>query len=159
MRISLFTSRKMARSQSAFTLAEVMMGVFVMAIMFVGLYLGFSQGFAIIQVARENLRATQILQEKMETIRLFTWDDLAAAANPYSFTAPFYPVATNGNFGITYTGTRTITDPPVTESYSNDMKLVTVQLSWTSGKVQRQREMKTLVSRYGLHNYIFFGYQ
>jgi prepilin-type N-terminal cleavage/methylation domain-containing protein len=159
MRLNELAGRKGVVSRSGFTLAEVMIGVFVMAIMFVGLYLGFSQGFGIIQVTRENLRATQILQEKMETIRLFTWDDLAGAANPYAFTAPFYPLGGTGSQGVIYTGTRTISSAPVSESYSNDMKLVTVQLTWTSGKVQRQREMKTLVSRYGLHNYIFFGAQ
>ena len=72
MRIVVWGSHKAAAGSSAFTLVEVIVAVSVMAIMIVGFYLGFSQGFAVIQVTRENLRAAQILEEKMETIRLFT---------------------------------------------------------------------------------------
>ena len=140
-------------------LVEVIVAVGLGALMFVGLYLGFTQGFAVIQLARENLRATQILQEKTETIRLFHWDQLNAAANPYSFTNWYSPNANLSKQGIAYSGTRTITNAPLGESYSNDVKLVTFQLTWTSGNVQRKREMRTLVSHYGMRNSIFFGAQ
>ena len=144
---------------AAFTLVEVMIGVVILAVGFASLYLGFSHGFAILQVTRENLRATQILQEKMETIRLFDWTQItnAAANPPYQFSENFYPLTTTGSQGITYSGTRTVTNAPVSEISSPDMKLVIVQLKWASGKIERQREMKTLVSHYGLHNYIFWG--
>ncbi len=144
---------------SAFTLVEVMMGVAILSVGFASLYLGFSHGFAIIQVTRENLRATQILQEKMETIRLFSWNQItdAAARGPYTFSENFYPLAGSGNQGISYSGTRIITNAPISERYSNDLMMVIVQLKWISGKVERQREMKTLVSHYGLQNYIFWG--
>ena len=139
---------------SAFTLVEVMVAVWLGAIMFVGLYLGFSQGFAVIQLTRENLRATQILQEKAETIRLFNWDDLNAATNPYLFTNWYSPNVNLNKRGLAYSGTRIISNAPLSESYSNDVRLVTFQLTWSSGKVQRNREFSTLVSRYGLHDYI-----
>src|SRR5438477_9872827 len=145
---------KAASVRSAFTLVELMVALPMAAILFIGLYLGFSQGFAVIQLARENLRATQILQEKTELIRLFHWDALSAAPNPYAFTNWYYPTAKGDKQGIAYIGTRIISDPPVSENYSNEMKLVTFQLTWTSGKVKRQREMSTLVSQYGLHNYV-----
>jgi len=130
-----------------------MVGVMVMGILFVGLYLGFTQGFAIIQVARENLRGAQILQEKTETTRLLDWSRVANGS--CTFSNYFYPLAaTNASKGILFSGTRTISDAPLSESYSSDVKLVSLQLTWTSGKVQRQRTMTTLVSQYGLHNYI-----
>ena len=145
------------RKQSAFTLAEVMMGVAVMAVMFVSLYLGFTQGFGIIQLARENLRATQVLQEKMETVRLYTWDQITTAGFiPATFTAPFYATGSGTNQGIIYNGTVAISNPTNwTESYVGDMKQIDVQLSWTSGNVLRVRKMSTLISKYGLHNYIY----
>ena len=145
------------RSETGFTLAEVMMGVAVMAVMFVSLYLGFTQGFGVVQVARENLRATQILQEKMETIRLYTWDQINTAGFiPTSFTAPFYAAGTQSTGGLTYNGTVSISNPTnMTESYVADMKQIDVQVNWTSGNIQRQRTMRTLISRYGLHNYIY----
>jgi len=144
-------------ARRAFTLVEVMVGMMILAVGIASLYLGLSQGFAVIQTARENLRATQILQEKMETIRLFDWNQITTGPSRTNFTASFYPLATSGSQGIAYTGTRIITNAPVTESYSNDLRLIIFQLTWTSGDVQRQREMRTLVSQYGLHNYVFWG--
>ncbi len=139
---------------------EVMVAVVIIGVEFVTLYLGMTQGFGIVQVARENLRATQILQEKMETIRLYTWDQITTAGFiPPTFTEPFYPGAgSQTNQGVSYQGTMTIGDVPAplsAASYASDLKLVVVQVNWTSGKVQRQREMRTLVSHYGLHNYIY----
>src|SRR5215813_3207010 len=60
----------------AYTLPEVMLSVFVLAIMLIALYGGFSAGFAVVQLARENLRATQIMVQKMETVRLLKWSQL-----------------------------------------------------------------------------------
>lgn len=142
--------------QGGFTLAEVMIAVAVMAVMFISLYLGFTQGFAIIQLARENLRATQVLQEKMETVRLYTWDQITTPNFiPATFTAPFYAAGTQSTGGLIYNGTVAISNPAMVESYAGDMKQVDVQLTWTSGNVLRTRAMRTLVSRYGLHNYIY----
>ena len=147
--------RKMRRA--AYTLAEVMIGVAILSSGLASLCLGFSQGFAVIQVARENLRATQILQEKMETIRLFTWNQVTNAASVTNFTAKYCPTAPEGSQGISYTGTRFITRAPISEAYADDLRMVTIELAWMSGTVQRQRTMKTFVAQHGLHNYIYDG--
>src|SRR5216117_2837899 len=77
--------------QSAFTLVEVMVGVGVMGIMMVSLYAGFAFGFSQIRLARENVRATQVLEERMEVIRLVNWNDVITSDYvPTKFTAPFY---------------------------------------------------------------------
>src|SRR5215472_8409726 len=47
---------------AAFTLIEVMTGTVVTTIMLVSLYVGFTFGFREMQLAREEARATQILQ-------------------------------------------------------------------------------------------------
>jgi prepilin-type N-terminal cleavage/methylation domain-containing protein len=141
----------------AFTLVEVMVALSVGAIMFVGLYAGFSTGFAVIQVARENLRAVQILQEKMETIRLYNWNQVTNVGFiPTNFVETFYSVGTNVSSGILYTGAISIGRAPMDhENYAHDLRMVSVHLTWESGKVLRKREMHTLVSRYGLQNYIY----
>ncbi|MEW6155975.1 MAG: prepilin-type N-terminal cleavage/methylation domain-containing protein [Verrucomicrobiota bacterium] len=144
------------RSQLAFSMIEILVAVSIGGIMFVSLYSGLSSGFAIVQLARENLRATQILQEKMETIRLYRWDQINTAGFvPTNFTDVFYSSSTQAASGLTYTGTVTIVNAPMTESYSNDVRMVTVELRWVSAKVLRKRDMSTLVSRYGLQNYIY----
>ena len=137
-------------------MVEILVAVVVLAIMFVSLYSGFSAGFAVIQLARENLRATQILQEKMETIRLYTWDQINTAGFvPTNFVEQFYSVGTNATAGVAYTGIVSIANAPITESYSNELKTVRIRLQWLSAKVVRTREMETLVTRNGLQNYIY----
>ena len=143
------------RRETGATLVDVLFGAAIVGVMVVGLYLGFSQGFAVVQLARENLRATQILQEKMETVRLYTWDQVKTDGFiPSTFTAPFYAIGDQTE-GLTYNGRMTIADAPVAESYAADLRLVTVEVTWTSGTVTRRRDMTTLISRYGLHNYIY----
>jgi prepilin-type N-terminal cleavage/methylation domain-containing protein len=143
------------RGSMAFTLIEVMVAVAISGIVFVGLYSGISSGFAIVELARENLRAGQILQEKMETIRLYTWSQITTDGFvPTNFTEFFF-TSTQSASGLTYTGTVNIVAAPISESYSNDIKSVTVQVKWTSAGVLRSRDMVTFVSRYGLQNYIY----
>ena len=151
------TIRQRTSERGAYTIPEVMMGVAVMAVMFVTLYLGFTQGFGIVQLARENLRATQILQEKMETVRLYTWEQITTPGFiPGTFTAPFYATGTQSTSGLIYNGTVAINNPTnMTESYVGDLKQVDVVVSWNSGNIQRNRAMRTLISKYGLHNYIY----
>jgi len=86
-----------------------------------------------VRLARENLRATQVIQEKFETIRLYTWDQINDPNFvPASFTASFY----NGN-GQTnqaaYNGTVKITKAGIADAYADDLRLVTIQVNWTSG--------------------------
>src|SRR5438270_11488414 len=113
----------------AFTLVEVMIAVTILAVAFASLCVGFCQGFAIIKGARENLRATQILQERMETIRLYTWDQLCAKGFvPDTFTCPYDAARTVTNSGLLYNSQITISPTPMTESYAAHHKLVTVNL-------------------------------
>src|SRR5437773_9944055 len=93
--------------RSAFTLAEVMVGISIMSIMFLTLYLGFTQGFGVVQGSGENLRATQILHQQAEVIRLYTCDQIDPAAGwiPPTTTWAFDPLGGTAHEGITNTGT------------------------------------------------------
>ena len=157
MNIFILPSLNSNLRQSAFTLAEVMVGISIMSFLFLTLYLGFTQGFGVVQGSRENLRATQILQQQAEVIRLYTWEQIDPASGwiPPTTSWTFYPLGGSGNQGITYTSTVTVANAPMTESYAADNKLVTFALTWKSGNIQRQRQISTLVSKYGLHNYIY----
>ena len=59
-----------------YTVAEAMIGVCVLGLMLIALLAGMSSGFTFTQLAREDLRAPQILLEKMELIRLYSWDQI-----------------------------------------------------------------------------------
>src|SRR6185503_14563098 len=92
------------RTRSGFTLAEVMVGIVFMTMSFSALYVAFSSGFQFVQLCRENQRAGQILTEKLETIRLYTWDQVNTSGFvPTNFTATFYPPSQT-NSGLVYAG-------------------------------------------------------
>lgn len=151
------------RAERAFSMIEILMGAAILGLMMVSLYGGMSSGFAVTQLARENLRGTQIMLERMEGIRLYNWNQLVYSNMiPTSFTSYYYPLATNGEAkGVPYSGTLTITKPALSPaaSYTNDMRLVTVSITWTNGygpnKVLRNRQMQTYVGRMGMQNYIY----
>jgi prepilin-type N-terminal cleavage/methylation domain-containing protein len=167
-----YTTRRLA---GAFTLVEVVVCIAIISLALVSLYGGISSGFSVINVARENLRGNQVLVEKLETIRLYNWDQINSNGFiPATFTAPFFPsvmtniVGTNSdgspkyasytnNYGggLTYYGTVRITNAPFTTPYSTNLKMVTVSLTWTNGNIPRQRKMQTLISANGLQDYIF----
>jgi uncharacterized protein (TIGR02598 family) len=141
------------------TLVEVLIAVVAIGIVMVTLYVAITQGFGVIQVARENLRAIQILQEKMETMRVYNWNQIQAkqAISPENFTEPFYAVGNNDNGGFTYSGRVWVAQafPVSTTAYADDLRMVVVEVTWNSGAIQRRREMRTLVSRAGLHSYVY----
>ena len=141
----------------AFTLVEIMVGMAVMGIAFMSLYAGLSSGVQVIRVARENLRATQILVEKTETIRLCTWDQVTNGVTlPATFVATYYP--TGAVQGITYYGKTIVTNVDWADpqpNYSGDIRLIILQVNWTNFDIPRTREMRTYVTRNGMQNYIF----
>ena len=164
MRLKLAVQPRSRGSRLAYTVIEAVMAMGVAAVIFAALFAGFFSGFAIIQVNRENLRAGQILLEKTEMIRLYNWNQInnGWCGNPYtssnssvpaSFIARYYESAGNG--GLYYTGTVSIVSAPLSETYSSDVRQVTVRLNWTSSRVPHTRSMTTYVSRYGLQNYIY----
>src|SRR6266540_1685269 len=140
-------SRTKIHRSAAFSFVETLVAAAICGIMFLTLYAGLSSGFAVLQLSRENLRGTQILQEKLETIRLYNWDQLTNVSFiPANFVDTFYPgTGTQSTSGITYTGRVTIAAAPISESYSNDLRLITVEVQWVSAKVLRKRDMSTFV--------------
>src|SRR5216117_4135111 len=126
------TNRAAVRHQ-AFTLIEVMLAVVIVGVEFVSLYVAISQGFAVVQSARENLRATQIMQEQVEIIRVLDWAKITTTPSPWNFNASFYPASGTNNPGVTYSGKIAVTDAPAPSAYSADMRLIVISLSWTNG--------------------------
>ena len=152
-------SRKSNGSQ-AFCLAETLVGMGMVGVVFTALYSGMTAGFFTLQSAREEVRATQIMQDKLEMVRLYSWDKITQPGFiPASSTISFTPITLasllgGSSTGATYQCSLSISNAPLTESYSTNMRLVTVKLAWQTGNVPRQRSMTTLVTKNGLQNYI-----
>jgi Tfp pilus assembly protein PilV len=140
---------------SGFTLIDVLFSMMVIGGLVLSLYAAITWAFSVVRIARENLRATQVMAEKMETIRLYNWDQVTSNGFiPPTFHVAYYP-AGSGSTGIIYNGTMTITNCPLTNTYQVDMRKVTVTINWKSGNLARTRTWDTYVSRYGLQNYIY----
>jgi prepilin-type N-terminal cleavage/methylation domain-containing protein len=146
------------RISAAFTLVEVLVAVLILATISLAYYGALSSGFSVVQSTREDLRATQILMQKIEAIRLCTWYQLTN----FSFREPYDPTATNISTGAMYYGTVTkgaATSIPNSSAYQPRMCLMTVSLSWTNFNTPRPqshtRQMQTEVARYGMQNYIW----
>ena len=145
----------------AFTLLEVLVGMSIIMVVFVTIFGGMTMGLSITQLSRENLRATQIMLDKMEGVRLYNWSQVNDTNFLKSgFTNWFYEtnniglVTAQGN-GVQYTGSVSVAAWPFSASYSNNMRIVTVTVGWTSGNVVRTRSMSTFVSQNGMQNYVF----
>ena len=153
------TTRRKVR-QAGVTLVETMVGMGVFGIGTFSLYAGISLGFSIVNHTREELRATQIMVEKMETIRLYSWDQINTTNFiPTTFTEHYYPAGvgqTNGwSSGVVYTGSVTFAASPSTPSYSTNLLKVTIGLNWATDETPRSKTLSTYVSRDGLQKYIY----
>lgn len=170
MRVGMNTGQGPAARRHAFTLVEASVALLILGVMLLALYAGLTWCTASVRIARENLRATQIMVEKMEVIRLLTWDQLNSTnVLPTRFTAPYAATSVssknntnNQNFTVTnsggflYYGTIKIVPPLETQllaGYTNDMRVVSVEINWTNRSQPHARKIKSYVSRYGIQNY------
>ncbi len=167
MILRLSVSRVARRAQRAFTLVEVMVAMAIIGIAFTALYAGITMGTTTIAQARESLRANQILTDRIEECRLYSWDYLTNSSNiPTNFVEPFYPTNSNlavsdvvvGTNGIgstfSYYGTMSIGAVSLTNNYADGLRLITVTLVWTNGSVQRTRTISTYVARNGMQTFV-----
>jgi hypothetical protein len=114
-----------------------------------------------VQWAREGARATQLMEEKLDTLRLYSWDQLNTPGFiSTNFVATFSTLengsAAPGQYnGPIYTGLVTIGSAPLTEAYGSQMRLVTVNLQWSSGNRPRHTQMSTFVAQYGMQSFVY----
>lgn len=146
-----------AGTASGFTLVETIMAVGIFAIVVGALYSCFGLGFSIVRSAREDLQATQILLGRIERVRLCTWSQVTDPNyNPQSMTRYFDEKNKRTPCTIKYSAV-TPAVGTVPDEYRNDMKLVTVELTWSSGNMQHKRSMQTYVGHQGMNSYVITG--
>jgi hypothetical protein len=176
-------SRTTGRLAAAYTIVEVCVGISLVALIVGALYSGMTYTVRVSDATRENIRATQIMVEKLEALRLYTWDQIGSpfdpddaedwldpfdAEDPHTpgddaepfvlpptFVARFTPGSTNSS-DLIYYGTLSLTNAPVTEDYGAHLLLARVSLTWTNRttRVVRSREMRTFFAKYGMQNNI-----
>jgi len=145
------------KTQSGMTLVDVVMAVAVLGVMASGIFGSFRYGFFTLQLVRENQRATQIILEKVETIRLYNWEQIQPTNNfiPATFTDVYDPQAASSAQGTTYTGTVTVANCPLSSSYAANLRLLTITLQWATRDIPHTRSVTTYIAKDGIQNYVY----
>jgi len=154
--------RTVGRARAGHSLPETVIAVALVGVMFTSLYAGFGSGFAILRAARENMRATEILNQQTERLRLLNWSQVLDADHflPSPFFEPLNPQNPSASAdGAVFLGTieaSTPTDWPA--AYQDRGRLITITLTWTnlgsSKPIVNRRQVQTCVARYGMQNYV-----
>lgn len=148
------------RSESASTLIEVIFATVIIAVAGAGVIGSINYGLFIMQLARENARATQIMLEKLESVRLYNWSEVTSNGYvPLNFTDYYDPDGGVNAHGAVYTGTLSVSNATFsgsTPSYSTNLRQFTVTVSWsTGGRVNHNRSLSTYVAKDGVQNYVY----
>ena len=140
------------------TLVDVVMSVALIAILAGGMAGSLTYGFHTMGRVRENQRATQVMLETIETIRLYTWDQVNSNGFiPPTFTGVYDPQAPVGAQGITYYGTISTGTANVgtNAGVNNKLMLMNVTLNWTNRGIAHRRTASTLIGQDGIQNYVY----
>ena len=142
----------------AFTLVEAVVATLVAAIAVPAFYACIGTGFAMAKASREDLRATQVILQRMEAIRLSAYNALQNPTSyPTNVTDYYTPSGkANGTGGTAYTVSYNWAPGPATlpPSYRSNMVLVTVNATWKTGNIVQTRSNQTYVARYGIQRYV-----
>lgn len=132
-----------------------MVGFLILGVTVAALCGGFSFGFNTIKLSQEEVRADQILVQKLESLRVYDWTNVIKPGFiATNFTA--YYSQSNAVRGVTYNGIMRVSPfvPSATlESYTNTLRQVSASVSWFSEGMNHTRTMMTLVSTNGIATY------
>jgi Tfp pilus assembly protein PilV len=150
----------LSRKISGMSLMEVVMATGIIAITGGGVISSVNYGLCVMRIARENQRATQVMLEKLEAIRLYNWTQVTNDNFiPDTFTAPYDPTANGSAQGTTYYGTMSVTAPTfigTAPNYAASLRQFNVSLSWTNlGGIRHTRSLSTYVAQNGVQNYVY----
>lgn len=139
-------ARVRARFRAGFTLIETSIAAMILGLVLVSVLAITSQCYRYLADIRLTARSSQVLQQKMEDIRLLSWSQVQAL--PAGFTDP------HDTAGI-FAGTIALA---AFDSYdgATTVSKVTLTVTWTnqSGQV-RANKLTSYVSNGGLNKYIF----
>lgn len=138
--------------KKAFSLIEVLFAVAIVGVLVVTLYIAMANSIPMVRSCQENEIVTQILTEKLDTIRLYNWTQITNTWVPNKFIVGIDPLNTNSM--PYYTGTVSIVEAPIAEPYKSELLQVTVTVDWLSNQRPQSQSMVTYVAKYGLQTYI-----
>ncbi len=106
-------------------------------------------GFTMIQLARDNTMAAQILQSEMENLRMMSWVELNALPEEEAMEVG---LDFDSRIAERYQTTRRVFN----DNGRAGIKEVELEIRWvTTGGAEQQRVFRTLFSREGLNDYYY----
>jgi Tfp pilus assembly protein PilV len=138
---------KFRSKRTGFTILEVAIASTILVVSIIGVLLIASQSVLTLQTTREFSRANQILQQKMEDIRLLAFSDIQ------SLPSTFYDPSDTKHI---YPGTITKQTYRTDGSGSVAALEVTLSVTWKGRNgVARGQTLSTVFANGGLNEYIF----
>jgi prepilin-type N-terminal cleavage/methylation domain-containing protein len=135
------------RKNDGFTLVEVVVASLVLGLVFVSSITTLTYGYKLLENARFNTLASQVIQSEIETLRLRNWSQISAlpAKAAIAISSDMSTAAFNK-----FSGWR------VVSSSRPDTKLIVVGVQWTatSGQVHSRR-YTTYMTKDGLNDYYY----
>jgi prepilin-type N-terminal cleavage/methylation domain-containing protein len=141
-------NKRLHHNRAGFTLIEVMIASVILLMVLGSVMALASRGYRYVADMRRWARSSQVLQQKMEDVRLVTiWNNVWALNNT--------TFADTNVTGMAYRGTINVNsyNPPYPTS---EMARVTISITWTnSHNLTMTNRLTALVCKNGLNKYIF----
>jgi type II secretory pathway pseudopilin PulG len=139
------------KGTSGFLLIEVLVAIFILAIAGLGIQRLLLMSFQLSSATQEECRAMEILQEQMDLMRMYSWEQLNDPRFvPNNFKTALFPESGRPEAR----GKIWVKKPNLQESYRNEILEVEVELSWDSKGIIKVRTARTWITRNGLNSYI-----
>ncbi len=131
------------RRLAGFSLTEVLISLSLIGVVFASVFSALTQGFRAIELARDNTRCAQILQNEMERLRLLSWQEVQVLPKEEKFSPT---TAKDTTYSERFTCRRIIRD------VKKGQVEITFYVEWTDNRGRDHvRQSSTLVSRQGLN--------
>ena len=136
-----------------FTTAEALVSTLIVAVAVIAVFAGITASFDRVRSARQSARATQLMVERMEAIRVLTWSQLNSNGFiPARFTVPYVPGASQGP---AFSGTCIVSPATnVSAPYGQDLRRINVTLTANWTKPPRTWNMTSYYARNGMQTYV-----
>lgn len=139
--------RSVFRRNDGFTLVEMIVASLVLGMVFISSIATLTYGYKLMENARFNTLASQVIQSEIETLRLKNWSQLNAL--PSHGTIAISSGMATAAFNK-FTGWRTVS------LVRTDTKRIVVGVQWTASSGQvHSRRYTTFMTKDGLNDYYY----
>jgi len=129
------------KRKGGFTLIEVLITIFILAIVLMTLVSAFIYGYNLLSRTKQVSLATQIAQEEIETIRNMPYDNILALGSSF----------TNERLSDLLNGQGVLAIEAVPGDTTGNIKKLTASVRWTFKGQQMRKDIVTYVTREGIN--------